>query len=77
MPNPVNSGPNQDGSQSLAKESKAGLAVAFVLQIAAVGALDALNKIDLSGATGWWTAIAGAGVSTGIGLITAWLKKNR
>lgn len=77
MPNPVNSGPNNDGSRSLAKESKAGLAVAFLLQIAAVGALDALNQVDLSGASGWWTALAGAGVSTGIGLLTAFLKKNR
>jgi hypothetical protein len=40
MGNPVNAGPNNDGSHSLAKEST-------------------------------------AGVATAVGLLTAWLKKNR
>ncbi len=77
MGNPINQGPNNDGSRALAKESKVGLAVAFALQIAAVGALDALNKVDLDGLSGWSATIVGACVTTGAGLLSAWLKKNR
>lgn len=77
MSNPVNAGPNHDGSKSLAKESKAGLAVTFLLFAAAQGLVDALTKVDLNGQTGWWVSLANAGVATAIGAVTAWLKKNR
>lgn len=77
MGNPINSGPNHDGGQSLAKESKAGLAVSFVIFAAAQGLIDALTKVDLNGQQGWWVSIANAGIATVIGLGTAWLKKNR
>lgn len=77
MSNPVNAGPNNDGSKSLAKESKAGLAVSFLLFAAAQGLVDALTKVDLNGATGWWVSLANAGVATAIGAVTAWLKRNR
>lgn len=77
MSSPSVNGPNGDGSHSLAKESKAGLAVTFVLFALGQGLLDALTKIDLNGQTGWWVSLANAGVATAIGVITAWLKKNR
>lgn len=77
MGNPINQGPNGDGSRSLAKESKAGLAVTFVVTVLAEGVLGALTKVDLSSATGWWVPVASAGIGTAVGLLTAWLKKNR
>lgn len=70
-------GPNSDGGQSLAKESKAGLAVTFIVFAVIQGVVDALTKLDLNGQQGWWVSLANAGVATVIGLGTAWLKKNR
>jgi hypothetical protein len=70
-------GPNGDGSKSLAKESKVGAAVWFLLFAAIQGTVDALNKVELEGQTGWWVTMAGAGVATAVAVGTAWLKKNR
>lgn len=70
-------GPEGNGAKSLAKESKAGLAVTFVLFAAAQGLVDALSNVDLNGQQGWWVSLANAGVATAIGTLTAWLKKNR
>lgn len=70
-------GPEGNGAKSLAKESKAGLAVTFVLTSAATIALDALTRLDLSSAKGWWVPILAAAAGSGAGLLTAWLKKNR
>lgn len=70
-------GPNRDGSFSLAKESKAGIAVAFVLTALGNAGLEYLGALDTSGWTGWWATIAVAGVATGTALITSYLKKNR
>lgn len=77
MTNPETAGPERNGSKSLAKESKAGLAVTFLLFAAAQGLVDALTKVDLNGQTGWWVSLGNAGVATAIGAVTAWLKKNR
>ena len=77
MSNPRTAGPNTDGSKSLAKESKAGIAVTFLLTVGATGLLGWLTNLDTSHWTGWWAATAVAGVSAGIGLLTAYLKKNR
>jgi hypothetical protein len=77
MTSPSVNGPNGDGSKSLAKESKWGLAVAFLLTVVVDGAIQALTDIDLSGATGWWVKLATVGVATALGLLTAWRKKNR
>lgn len=74
---PMNAGPEGDGSKSLAKESKAGLAVSFVVFAAVQGLVDALNTVDLDGRTGWWVSLANAGIATATGLGAAWLKKNR
>lgn len=77
MPNPINSGPAGDGSKSLAKESKAGIAVQFVLTVAATGLLGWLSNLDTSHWTGWWAATGLAAVSAAVGLLTAYLKRNR
>lgn len=77
MSNPRTAGPNTDGSKSLAKESKAGVAtgavVFFVLQTVAQG----LSGIDTSDWSGWWVPAASGAIATTVGLITAYLKKNR
>lgn len=75
--NPKYAGPAGDGSKSLAKESKAGIAVTFLLTVGATGLLGWLTDLDTSHWSGWWAATAAAGVSAAVGLLTAWLKKNR
>lgn len=75
--NPINQGPNGDGSRSLAKESKAGLAMMFVVTVLAESVLGALTKVDLTTFTGWWVPLASATIGVASGLLTAWLKKNR
>lgn len=70
-------GPNNDGSKSLARESKLGHAVTIVAAAAAFGVVDALGGLDLSSLPGWAVATATAGVSTLCGLLTSWAAKNR
>lgn len=77
MPNPTTAGPAGDGSKSLAKESKAGIGVQFVLTVLATGLLGWLSNLDTSHWAGWWAATAVAAVSAVIGLLTAYLKRNR
>jgi hypothetical protein len=77
MSSPSVNGPNGDGSKSLAKESKWGLAVTFLLTAAGTVALEALTNLDTSGWQGWWVPLGVVAVSTAAGLLTAWLKKNR
>lgn len=78
-PNPARTaGPNADGSKSLAKESKAGLAVSFgtgLLALAVLGFLD--EKVDVSSFPGWLQGAATYAVATITGLATAYVKKNR
>lgn len=75
--NPRTAGPVGDGSKSLARESKAGIFVTFLLTVGATGLLGWLTNLDTSHWAGWWAATAVAGVSAAIGLLTAYLKKNR
>ena len=78
QPDPARTaGPAGDGSRSLAKESKAGLAVSLLVTIVATGALKWLTDLDTSQWSGWWASSAVMAVGTGIGLLTAWLKRNR
>ena len=70
-------GPHQDGSRSLAKESKVGLAVSLLSTIVATGALKWLTDLDTSQWSGWWATSAVAAVGTAVGLISAYLKRNR
>lgn len=73
----LNAGPNRDGSKSLAKESKVGLATSFVLAVAATAALGALGNLDLSTVPGWAAGAATYAVATVGGLLAAYVKKNR
>ncbi len=77
MPNPSTSGPTGDGSKSLAPESKAGLTVSAILFVALQVVAQGLGSLDTSAWSGWWVPIVTAGISTTVGLITAYLKKNR
>lgn len=78
MTNPASTaGPNNDGSKSLASESKAGVSfgaiVFFLLQTLAQG----LGGLDTSDWSGWWVPLVTAAIGTVVGLITAYLKRNR
>ena len=70
-------GPSGDGSKSLAKESRVGIAVTWAFTVALMGALSWLTNLDTSQWSGWWAATAASAVSAVIGLISAYLKKNR
>jgi hypothetical protein len=75
---PENAGPNRDGSQSLAKESKAGLAVSFLTSVGALALLGLIqDKVDVSSFPGWAQAAAASAVSTVVGLLTAYVKRNK
>lgn len=77
MTQPEFNGPKSDGRFSLAKESKAGIAVQWVLGVLAVGLLDWLTTLDTSKFSGWLAGAATLAVPAGIALLTAWLKRNR
>lgn len=77
MSDPRTAGPNADGGNSLAKESKVGLAVQWVAGVLAVGALDWLTHLDTSSWTGYVGQAGVLAVAWGIAAITAWKKKNR
>lgn len=74
---PKNAGPYGDGKNSLAKESKVGIAVTFVGSVLAAGALEWLTELDTEAWSGRFAAIGAAGVATLIGLLTAYKKSNR
>jgi hypothetical protein len=83
MPNfnpATTAGPNQNGSKSLAPESRAGLGVALVgtllIDGALGGILENIQNVDTSGWTGWWVTLVSAGLATVAGLITAYRKRN-
>lgn len=64
------------GGNSLARESKVGLAVQFVLAIAATGAIGWLGTLNVSTLPGWATTAGTLAVSTAIGYLTAFRTKN-
>lgn len=66
-----------DGSKSLTKESKRGLAVQFLGTLAATAALGKLDALDLTTLPGWMMGAAVFGVTTLTGLLTAYVTKNR
>lgn len=70
-------GPAGDGSKSLARESKLGIATNTILTIAATGALAWLQGLDTSHWSGWWSFVAIGAVSSGIAFLTAWKARNR
>lgn len=76
-PLPEQAGPQRNGAKSLAKESKAGIAVGFLVTVLGNGALEWLTQLDTESWSGRWAQIGVAAVGTAIALITAYLKKNR
>lgn len=77
MTNPRTAGPNTDGSRSLAPESKAGLTVSALFFVALQVVAQGLGSLDTTSWSGWWVPVVTAGISTVVGLITAYLKRNR
>lgn len=78
MSNPAQTaGPTRDGAKSLAKESKVGLAVSFLITTLATGVLGWLTNLDTSHWSGWWASVGVAAVGTVTGLVSAYLKRNR
>jgi hypothetical protein len=77
MSDPKTAGPNRDGSQSLAPESKVGLIVQFLITAAATGLLAALVGLDTAHWSGYLGMLGVSVVSLVTGLLSAWLKKNR
>ena len=70
-------GPNRDGSKSLASESKVGVVTTLVLTSLATGAIGYLGDLDLSTLPGWAVSTATAAVSSVVGLLAAYVKRNR
>jgi hypothetical protein len=70
-------GPNGDGSKSLASESKVGVLTTFILTGLATGVIGYLSDLDLSTLPGWAVATATTAVSAVVGLLAAYVKKNR
>jgi hypothetical protein len=68
---------DDDGYKSLKKESKTGIAVQWLLTVLATGALGWLTNLDTSTWRGWWASTAVAAVAAAVGLLSAWLKRNR
>lgn len=77
MGNPANSGPSGDGSRSLAPESKVGTLVQFAVTAGATGGLAWLTGLDTSHWSGYLGVVGVAAVGLGVGLLSAWLKRNR
>jgi len=77
MPNPNTAGPNNDGSHSLAPESKAGNITQWLVTAGATGLLAALTNLDTSHWGGYLGMVGVSAVGLGIGLLTSYLKKNR
>jgi hypothetical protein len=74
----MTAGPRNDGSKSLAKESKWGLGIQFLGTTAALGALGWINSnVDVSTFPGWAQAAGASALATVVGLLTAYTKKNR
>lgn len=71
-------GENRDGSNSLAKESKAGLAVSFLTAVGATALLGLIqDKVDVTTFPGWAQQAGTLAVATVVGLLTAYVKSNR
>lgn len=78
MTNPAQTaGPNVDGSHSLAKESKVGVATSAILFFALQAVAQGLSGLDTSNWSGWWVPLVTGGISAVGGLVAAYLKKNR
>lgn len=77
MSDPLNSGPNGDGSQSLTRESKLGHLVQLIVSAVALAVAGWLTDVDLSTLPGWAVATATVAAATVAGVLTSWATKNR
>lgn len=77
MSNPINSGPNGDGSKSLASESKVGNIVQWLVTAGATGLAAALANLDTSHWSGYAGMVGISLVGLATGLLSSWLKRNR
>lgn len=78
MVNPANTaGPAGDGSKSLAKESKVGAAVQFVVTAGLTGLAAGLANLDTSHWSGYAGMVGISVVGLAGGLISSYLKRNR
>lgn len=77
MSNPYTSGRSGDGSKSLAPESKAGVITSGVIFFALQALVQGLTNLDTSNWAGWWVPLVNGAIASAVGLITAYLKKNR
>lgn len=73
----LTAGENRDGSMSLAKESRVGALVTFLLTTGATAALGYAGQLDLSTLPGWATGAATYAVAHVVGLLAAYVKANR
>jgi high-affinity Fe2+/Pb2+ permease len=69
--------PAGDGSKSILRDSKLGLAVTFVLGIALDTAISAVTNVDTTSWTGWWVPFVSLGLATAGGWLTAYRAKRR
>lgn len=72
----INSSDPADNGKGTKKESKVGLVVTFVTQVALTGLIGWLGNLDLSTLPGWAAAAGTLAVSSLIGYAGAWLTKN-
>ena len=64
-----------DGSNSILRDSKLGLAVTFILGIALDTVIGAASNVDTSNWHGWWVPFVSLGLSTAVGWLTTYKAK--
>lgn len=75
--NPATAGPNNDGSQSLARESKIGQFINGAVVAVALYLADAVGDFDFTPLPDQVEPIAVAAAGVAVGLLTAYVTKNR
>lgn len=69
--------PTADGSKSILRDSKLGLAMTFVLGVALDTVITAVTNVDTSSWTGWWVPFVSLGLATAGGWLTTYRAKRR
>ncbi len=73
----MNGTANQDGSNSILRDSKVGLAVTFVLGVALDTAIGAVTNVDTSSWSGWWVPFVSLALATAGGWLTTYKTKRQ
>lgn len=66
-----------DGTNELARDSKAGLAVTALVGLGLNAAIGALANVDTTSWSGWWVPFVSLAVSTSLGALTAYKARRR